>query len=104
MGGGLTGASLLSSLVHVDARFLGRNDAGVDVVLTRDETRWGTAPGWLTAAAPLLRARTTVSGGSGALPASRSISTRSSWPPLASPRDGWALAAVGQWRTVEAWV
>jgi hypothetical protein len=100
--GGLTGASLPSSPRHDNAGFLGQNDTGVDEVLTQDETRRGTPPRWLTAVAPLLRARMTVSGGSGTLSASRSSSTRSSWPPLASPDDGLARAAMGQWRTAAA--
>jgi hypothetical protein len=100
--GGLAGASLPSSSGHDDVGFLGQNDTGVDEVLTRDETWRGTAPRWLAVVAPLLRAWTMVSGGSGALPASRSNSTPSSWPPLASPDDGLARAAVGQWRTVAA--
>jgi hypothetical protein len=85
-----------------DAGFLGQNDAGVDEVLTRDETWWGTAPRWLAVAAPLLRSWTTVSGGTSTLPASRSSLTPSSWPPLASPSDGLARAAVGQWRAMAA--
>jgi hypothetical protein len=100
--GGLIGASLPSSTGHGDAGFLGQNDAGIDGVLTRDETRWGTAPRWLAAMAPLLREGTTVSGGSGTLPASRSSSMPSSWPPLASPSDGLARAEAGQWRTMVA--
>jgi hypothetical protein len=94
-GGGLTGASLPSSPGHVDVGFLGQNDAGVDGVLTWDETRWGMAPMWLVAAAPLLRAWMTVSGGSDALPASRSSSMPFSWPALASLSDGLDRAAVG---------
>jgi hypothetical protein len=100
--GGLARASLLSSLGHSDVEFLGQNDAGVDEVLTRDETRRGTAQRWLVTVAPLLRAWTMVSGGSGALLASRSSSTASSWPPLASPSDRLARAAMGQWRTAVA--
>jgi hypothetical protein len=92
--GGLIGASLPSSPGHGDAGFLGQNDAGVNEVLTRDETQRGTAPWWLAAAAPLLRAWMTVSGGSDTLPASRSSSTPSSWPPLASPGDGLAREVV----------
>jgi hypothetical protein len=79
--------------------FWEKNDVGVDGVLTRDEMPRGTAPMWLAAAAPLLRARTTVSSGSDALLASRSSSTPSSWPPLVSPSDGLAQAVVGQWCT-----
>jgi hypothetical protein len=101
-GGGLARASLLSSLGHSDLEFLGQNDAGVDEVLTRDETRRGTAQRWLVTVAPLLRAWTMVSGGSGALLASRSSSMASSWPPLASPGDRLARAAMGQWRTAVA--
>jgi hypothetical protein len=86
-GGGLAGASLPSSPGHDDMGFLGQNDVGVDGFLTWDETRRGMAPRWLAAADPLLRAQTMVSGESGALPASRSSSTPSSWPPLASPID-----------------
>jgi hypothetical protein len=95
--GGLTEASLLSSLGHVDAGFLGQNDAGLNGVLTQDETRRGTTTRWFAVAAPDLRAWTTVSGGSGALLASTSSSTPFSWPPLASPDDRLAWAAVGQW-------
>jgi hypothetical protein len=98
MGGGGVGlarASLLSSPRHGDVGFLGQNDVGVDGVLTRDETRRGMNPRWLAAAAPLLRGQTMVSGGSSALPFSRSNSTPSSWPPLASPSDGLARAAAG---------
>jgi hypothetical protein len=55
MGGAHLGfAPELSGAQH-DARFLGQNDAGVDEVLTQDETWRGTAPRWLTVAAPLLR-------------------------------------------------
>jgi hypothetical protein len=43
-----------------------------------------------------------VSDGSGALPASRSSSMPSSWPPLASPSDRLARAVAGEWRTVAA--
>jgi hypothetical protein len=77
----------------------GAKRCGVDGVLTQDETQRGTAPRWLTAAAPLLRVWTTVSGGSGTLSASRSSSTPSLWPPLASPDNGLARAATGQWHT-----
>jgi hypothetical protein len=84
-----------SSPGHDDVRFWGQNEAGIDGVLTRDETWWGTTPRWLVAVGPLLLARMMVSGGSGALLASRSSSTSSSWSLLASPGDGLARAAVG---------
>jgi hypothetical protein len=100
--GGLTGASLLSSPRHDDVGFLGQNDTGVDGILTQDATRWGTVPRCLMVKSPLLQAWTTVSGGSGALPPSRSSSTPSSWPPLASPGDELARAAAEQWRTMAA--
>jgi hypothetical protein len=74
--------------------FWGQNDAGLDRVLTQDETRRGTAPRWLTVATPLLRARTTVSGVSDTLLTSKNSSTPSSWPPLASADHGLARAAV----------
>jgi hypothetical protein len=80
---GLTEAPLQSSLGPGDAGFWGQNDARRDGVLTRGETRWGTAPRWLTAVASLLWAQATVSGGSGTLPTSISSSTPSSWPPRA---------------------
>jgi hypothetical protein len=86
---GLARAPLLSSPRHGDAGFLGQNDVRVDMVLTWGETWWGTAPRWLVAAATLLWARATVSGGSGALPTSRSSSASSSWPPLASRLVQW---------------
>jgi hypothetical protein len=101
-GGGLAGASLSSSPGHGETGLLGQNDARVDGVLTRDETRRGMTPRWLAAAAPLLRARMMVSGGSGALPGSRSSSMPSLWPPLASPCDGLARAVARQWHTVAA--
>jgi hypothetical protein len=100
--GGLTGASCPSSPGHDDTGFLRQNDAGVNMALTHDEMRRGMAPWWLTVVAQLLRARMTVSGGSSALSASRSSSTPSSWPPLASPGDGLARPAVGQWHTAAA--
>jgi hypothetical protein len=79
----------MSSPRHGDAGFLGQNDAGVDGVLTRGETQRGMTPRWLAAAASLLRAWAMMSGGSGALPTSRSSSTPSSWPPLASRLVQW---------------
>jgi hypothetical protein len=94
--GALTGASLPSSWGHGDVGILGQNDTGVDGVLIWDKTWLGTAPRWLTTVAPLIQSQTTVSGGSGALLPSRSSSTPSTWPPLASPGDGLARAAAGQ--------
>jgi hypothetical protein len=86
---GLAGAPHLSSPGHIDAGFLGQNDAGVDGVLTQGETRWGMTPRWLTMVASLLRARARASDGSGTLPAPLSSSTPSSWPPLASRLVQW---------------
>jgi hypothetical protein len=93
--GGLTGAFLPRSLGHDDVGFLGQNNAGVDEVLTRNKTQQGTTARWLTVAAPLLRARTMVSGGSDAPPASKTSLTPSSWRPLAYPEDGLARAVAG---------
>jgi hypothetical protein len=53
-GGGLAGVPLSSSPGHDFTGFLGQNDLGVDGVLTRGETQWGTAPRWLATVASLL--------------------------------------------------
>jgi hypothetical protein len=81
---GLDGAPLSSYPGHADMVFSGQNDMVVDRVLTQGKTWLGTTPRWLAAEASHLQAWAMVSGGSGALPASWSSPTSSSWPPLAS--------------------
>jgi hypothetical protein len=103
---GLAEALPTSSPGHGDAGFLGQNDTGVDGVLTRAKMWQGMAPRRLTEATSLLRALTMVNGRSGTLPASRSSSTPSSWPPLASRPIQWLqsmtfssnLVAARVWR------
>jgi hypothetical protein len=75
---------------------------GVDGLLTWGKTWWGTASRWLVATALLLRSSGAVHGHSKVAPASRSSTTSSSWPTLASRPLQWLQSATNSLNLVAA--